>query len=142
INLTTTVVMRPWLLLANTPILNVLSPPVRRRVVATAVTNTLGIVLIPLFIWLTMPPDDHERLFLAYPLLVILGIQTKATFSGEVTTFYVEATISLAVGVVALCLPFWSPLIAGVLAGGHMAFLGLFFRSVRHEALRRRAGGH
>jgi tRNA A-37 threonylcarbamoyl transferase component Bud32 len=134
VSLVTVAVIQYSLFFAKRVSLRVIAPVERRRLRSTWLGNFIGMILVLLTIPRMMHPTTPEEWFTIYALWFIGVGSTFFSLAAYAGFLYVTASLCFLLAVLVPFVPFYTPLIVGLLLSLNMTTFGLFLRRVAREA--------
>jgi serine/threonine-protein kinase len=114
--------------------LHAIVPEQRRRNLSIWLGNFIGLILVALTILRMMHPTTPEEWFVIYALWLILLGCTFFSLATNAGILYVNGSLCFLLAVLAPFVPFYMPLVLGLLMSLNMTTLGLVLRRVAREA--------
>jgi serine/threonine protein kinase len=124
-------VMQTALLRSNPEMMRRVPSLQRRQVLSVWRGNTVGQCVALLLAWRLTPPDQPERLFLVFPMWLMLVGVVFSTLAVQAGPLYLIAVLAFSLAVLTTFIPQWAPLIVGALVS---------FNLLTHSLLLRRLG--
>jgi eukaryotic-like serine/threonine-protein kinase len=113
----------------------------RRRLWTVWLASFAASLLALVLFWLVTPAAEPQRLFLVYPVWLLLAGLAWTAFTDLLGVYYLTGAISFAAAVPAALLPFWAPLIMSLASSLNMLAIGLFMQAVHRVIVRQAPPG-
>jgi hypothetical protein len=114
--------------------LRAIVPAQRRRYMSTWLAHFIGMILVALTILRMVHPTAPEEWFVIYALWLILVGCTFISFGANAGFLYVTGSLCFMVAILAPLVPFYMPLVMGLLMSVNITARGLVLRRVAREA--------
>jgi serine/threonine-protein kinase len=133
-----TVVCLPVIALNARPDVMRLFPSwLRRRLWTVWLACFAASMLALALFWVANPAEEPQRLFLVYPVWLLLAGVAWIAFTDLLGVYYLTGAVCFA-AVPAALLPFWAPLVMSLASSLNMLVIGLFMLAV-HRVIARQA---
>jgi hypothetical protein len=134
VSLTTVAIILSSLFIGKRASMSVIAPAQRRRLRSTWLGNFIGLVLVSLTIARMTHPRTPEEWFVIYALWLIVVSCTFFSLAANAGVLYLNGILCFLLAVIAPWVPFYMPLVAGLLMSLNMMTFALVLRRVAKEA--------
>jgi hypothetical protein len=114
--------------------MRLIAPAERRHLRSSWLGNSIAIILVPFTILCMIHPATPDEWFVIYALWLIAGGCTYFSLAANSGILYITGSLCFLLAVLAPFIPFYMPLVVGLLVTLNMTTLGLVLRRVAREA--------
>jgi serine/threonine-protein kinase len=123
--------IRVFVFWAGRSVMRVVPAAQRRQIHVVWFSHAVVFVVLLFVVWLTTPPDQPDRLLLAYSYWLLTAALVLFSMAPHAGFLHVLGGVAVLLSVVAALAPTWSPMIVGLFASLIMTSMGLFLRRLR-----------